>query len=1263
MKILPKLTLLFFTLILVACGGSSPRVSSDENSSESPAPDNPVQTPQKIGFEYIDATGNEASDITFKVKVDSATRATISFSYNIDFPNNLRSGQTASQNDLNSPLTDSSQIKAGDSSTTISIAIVDDNIRESAETFKIILSNASPANTIFDKNIATGTILANDPQISISDATSSSESKITFTVTSSQQIAKPINFKYKLVFDNPLTKNSASTSDFSSGEISGEKTITANSTDATIVIALIDDIYKESAETFQIQLSDLTPSEANFTNLAATGTILASDSDGVKTNLRISDGNPTEANEGGNITFTVTSEPAIAEQVSFSYNLVFDNPITKNSASTSDFSSREISGEKTITANSNSTTISIAISDDNFKEQSETFQIQLSELAPSEATFTKRTATGAIATSDSDKATTSLTIANAQGSEGGNISFTVTSAQAIAEQISFDYQVVLNNPLTSTSANTSDFAEATTGSGTIATNDLTATISIAIKDDLLREPDETFMVMLSNLSPSDATFTDNIGIGTISENDNDGNGIVTISVANAQASEASSTINFQVTSEFPAILPFAFDYEATLDNTLTNSASGDDFIATSGRATILNNQNSTTISIHLTNDVIAEQDEIFKLQISNPSNNATLDNRTAAGTILDDDLGAISDATAIIGDTEITLNWTNPDSTLFAGVTIAQATGTAIPNSCNPATNVTIIDALQTESRTIDNLTNGSTYSFRICARSTSGIISKGVALTNLTPLPSIDNDGDGLIDIIDATGLNNIRYNLAGTSYKTNLTGSSNAVGCPNNVCNGYELMNDITLSGQWTAIGKFVNKGFPFTAIFEGNNNTISNLTINDHNGYYIGLFVVLTNATVSNLNLANVSINGAGNIGALTGMAFNSTFSNIELIGDNSQSSSDAEIKGSRENIGGLVGHLRGTITDSSSSLTVRGGANVIGNKGDNTGGLVGNFISGLIKNSNSSGAVFGLDGGDNIGGLVGNADSEAKISQSWASGAVSSNKYSHVESSWNYGGLVGQSRGSISQSWASGTVFSITHNNNYGGLVGLNRGKISQSWTSGQVLSADYGNYGGLVGQSSGSISQSWASGQVLATFGHIGGLVGNNASNINGRNYQLDDATGTGVDLANDDGIGISFALGSGADNNDATGLRALAALSGDVTTANTPADWRTKSGWHAGFDIDNTTDGDNNSTGIDLETRFCDTNGNGTIDVAEQVATNSVWVMAGGDPSNDSPPAPDGFYRIPAIRCIANTADATNDAEIDRLRKIEIDRQRRLFAK
>ena len=55
--------------------------------------------------------------------------------------------------------------------------------------------------------------------------------------------------------------------------------------------------------------------------------------------------------------------------------------------------------------------------------------------------------------------------------------------------------------------------------------------------------------------------------------------------------------------------------------------------------------------------------------------------------------------------------------------------------------------------------------------------------------LPAADADGDGLIEIDTLEALNNIRHNLAGTSYRIAAGNPGNTGGCPNSGCYGYEL------------------------------------------------------------------------------------------------------------------------------------------------------------------------------------------------------------------------------------------------------------------------------------------------------------------------------------------------------------------------------------------------------------------------------------------------------------------------------------------
>ena len=56
-----------------------------------------------------------------------------------------------------------------------------------------------------------------------------------------------------------------------------------------------------------------------------------------------------------------------------------------------------------------------------------------------------------------------------------------------------------------------------------------------------------------------------------------------------------------------------------------------------------------------------------------------------------------------------------------------------------------------------------------------------------------IDKDGDGLIEICDLEGLDEMRHALDGSGYKADATATTNTTGCPSGGCNGYELANSL--------------------------------------------------------------------------------------------------------------------------------------------------------------------------------------------------------------------------------------------------------------------------------------------------------------------------------------------------------------------------------------------------------------------------------------------------------------------------------------
>ena len=183
-----------------------------------------------------------------------------------------------------------------------------------------------------------------------------------------------------------------------------------------------------------------------------------------------------------------------------------------------------------------------------------------------------------------------------------------------------------------------------------------------------------------------------------------------------------------------------------------NSANASDFTVgiTTTRLNFSNSRDAT-ISVPIIADSTVEQNETFRFllttsAVDSSANSVITKNLEAIGTILNDDLGEISEATGTIGDRQITFSWTNPDSNIFAGVTISQTISNTATANCSSGVTT---DAMKNTSITIA-LSNNTNYSFRICARSNTGSLSGGVALTNFMN-SGVDDNGNGILSVVNA--------------------------------------------------------------------------------------------------------------------------------------------------------------------------------------------------------------------------------------------------------------------------------------------------------------------------------------------------------------------------------------------------------------------------------------------------------------------------------------------------------------------------------
>ena len=521
---------------------------------------------------------------------------------------NYRTLETTSANsassgdDYTSVVAGRATIDIDDTTTEIVIDLSDDSIIEDDETFLVIIST-NQLDIPIKRASATATIKIDDiPSLSIAGSSAEEENEdgsISFLVTLSEAFpGNDVSFDYHTI---PI---SASTQDYTS-VVAGRASIQASYTATKIVIDISDDTLVEDAETFMVVISN--PYNATIDISQATGTIKISD-----LSLSIADSSVKE--NVGSIKFTVSLSALFpsSKDVVFNYHTID----TGSAIAGADYTSI-ISGRATIDIGKTSTEIMIDISDDSIVEDIETFLVEISSPQPNIPISIAR-AKASIKIDDLP----SLSIAGSSAAEkDGTISFLVTLSEAFpGNDVSFDYKTI--EIADSASADTDYTSKA--GRATIASGELTTSIFINLNDDSLVEDIETFLVEISN--PHNATIDKNRAraIGTIEIDDKP-----ILSITGSSASESAGSIKFRVSlsEAFPGN-DVSFDYR-----TIAGSAMADiDYTSTSDTTSIKAGDTTAEIFIKITQDIYEESDEVFSVEISNPTN-ASIGKGLASGFI------------------------------------------------------------------------------------------------------------------------------------------------------------------------------------------------------------------------------------------------------------------------------------------------------------------------------------------------------------------------------------------------------------------------------------------------------------------------------------------------------------------------------------------------------------------------------------------------------------------------------------------------------
>ena len=290
-----------------------------------------------------------------------------------------------------------------------------------------------------------------------------------------------------------------------------------------VFIPLLDDALDEPDEIFAVHvLVDSGPLFSGLPGLYMVKTIVDNDD---PPSVSVADASGLE-DAVGKLSFDVTLDAASAKEITLDYATADDT-----ATAASDYT--QTNGTLTFSAGETTKTIDVPVLEDGSPEEDETFTVTLSNAF--NVTIGDGTGTGTI--QDDDPVPTALSIEDVEGSESSDaleFPVTLTGDREAMTTVTVDYAT---SDGTGTAG--SDYTEMS-GTLTFATDVTRRTIRVPLLDDAVDEPDETFVVTLSN--SSGAMLDDSEATGTIRDNDATSAGIALTATPARVLEDAGATV-------------------------------------------------------------------------------------------------------------------------------------------------------------------------------------------------------------------------------------------------------------------------------------------------------------------------------------------------------------------------------------------------------------------------------------------------------------------------------------------------------------------------------------------------------------------------------------------------------------------------------------------------------------------------------------------------------------------------------------------------
>ena len=710
-----------------------------------------TDTDDPVSFSIADAEATEGGKVTFTVSRGGAgdNVASVKIATAADSGDDVNAAGTDDYTAISPAQT--LNFAKGVASQTVEVQTTQDDLFEPEETFRAVLSapalaDGDPGTGVSiesGKGTAIGTIKNDDtePSFAVADASASEGDAITFTVTRSGAMDNAVSVKWNTKADSGA--GAAATTDYTAMPTATKLDFAKGEDTQTFTVATTEDVLDEGNETFLVELTGAVG--GTITTAEATGTI--NDDDAAPTGITLSvdtngaeDGTPsTVAEDAGATVVTVTATVNGTTRYVDAKTVVVS--VDDNTAASPADYAAVTNFNITIAAGAASQTGSFTVTpvDDDLDEANETIDVT--------GTLTGITIADATVTLTDTDAPVSFSIADAEATEGGKVTFTVSRGGAGDNVASVKIATAADSGDDVNAAGTDDYTAISPAQTlNFAKGVASQTVEVQTTQDDLFEPEETFRAVLSAPALADGDPGTGVSIesgkgtaiGTIKNDDTE----PSFAVADASASEGDA-ITFTVTRSGAMDNAVSVKWNTKADSG-AGAAATTDYTAmpTATKLDFAKGEDTQTFTVATTEDVLDEGNETFLVELTGAVG-GTITTAEATGTINDDDAAPTGITLSV--DTNGAEDGTPSTVAEDAGATVVTVTATV-----NGTTRY--VDA-KTVVVSVDDNTAASPADYAAVTNFNITIAAGAASQTGSFTVTPVDDDLDEANETIDVTG------------------------------------------------------------------------------------------------------------------------------------------------------------------------------------------------------------------------------------------------------------------------------------------------------------------------------------------------------------------------------------------------------------------------------------------------------------------------------------------------------------------------------